>query len=235
MMRSVPLLLRLFIACAAMLVLTSCSGQSVTRILFIGNSYTFINDGIDAHLVKLKSSVRPERVVGGGYTLQKHWETGTALRNIRSGGWAYVVLQEQSQTPVFDPAKFRQFVREFDREIKLKGAKTVLLMTWERPDSVKSGVTTANLAAAARAAGAELGIKVAPVGLAFEQSLRERPDLALYVADGHPTLYGTFLASCVLFGTIFDRSPVGITQADTRIPPDLRDYFERVAARTLGY
>jgi len=44
-------------------------------------------------------------------------------------------------------------------------------------------------------AGAELNAKVAPAGLAFAQALRQRPDLALYSQDGHPTMVGTYLAA----------------------------------------
>ena len=59
--------------------------------------------------------------------------------------------------------------------------------------------------------GAELGVKVAPVGLAFERAIRERPALPLYVADGaHANLRGLYLTLCVLYATLFERSPVGL-------------------------
>jgi hypothetical protein len=113
-------------------------------------------------------------------------------------------------------------------------ALTVLLMTWERPESLPDGVTTANLAAAYNQAGAKLGAKVAPAGLAFAGALRERPDLALYSQDGHPTMYGTYLAACVLYATIFGQCPVGNVFADRSITPELRDFFQRIAAQTTG-
>ena len=56
------------------------------------------------------------------------------------------MLQEQSQTAVTGRPLFDQHVRSFSAEIEAAGAQPVLLMTWERPDSVQYGVTTENLA-----------------------------------------------------------------------------------------
>jgi hypothetical protein len=228
------ILRHVFIGCMALFVLTSCSRQVSTRLLFIGNSYTYVNGGIDKQLEGLALSSGTARIAVGGYTLEQHWKDGNALQTIRDGGWKYVILQEQSQTPIFDRSKFDEFATAFDKEIKRSGAKTILLMTWERPDSRGSGVTTANVAAAYRVLGSELGAKVAPVGLAFARSLRERPDLLLYSQDGHPTIYGTYLAACVLYRTIF-ASPVGNPYADTSIPTELREYFQRIAAESPAY
>ena len=238
--------LNVFIVVAAVLALASCNsevGQKAEvrpkpsiRILFIGNSYTFFNGGIDKQLEGLDPSVETVRVAPGGYTLEKHWDDGKALQNILNGGWSYVVLQEQSQRPALENEKdkFREYARKLDSEIRANGARTVLLMTWERPDSIRYGVTTANMSTVFNAAGAELGARVAPAGTAFARSLRERPDIALYVQDGHPTTYGTYLAACVLYGVIFNKSPVGNPFSDKSIPPETRAYLQRIAAETVG-
>ncbi|MBD1912950.1 MULTISPECIES: hypothetical protein [unclassified Leptolyngbya] len=237
----VRLLVRcILIACMALFVLAACrnpilSSQESAQILLVGNSFTFFNDGIDQQLVGLSPSSRVSSVALGGYTLDDHTHDKNTRRTIRDGGWEYVVLQEQSQIPIFDPGKFHKSVRKLDKEIRKRGAKTVLLMTWERPDSVSYGVTTASLADAYNAVGAELGATVAPAGLAFARSLTERPDLVLYNLDGHPTPYGTYLAACVLYGTIFERSPVGNPYGGRSIPRDVGVYFQKIAAESLGY
>ena len=221
--------------CLALFFLTSCGSRVTTHILLIGNSFTYFNDGIDKQLEGLAPSAAATRLAVGGYRLEDHWNGGDALQTIRKGGWDYVVLQEQSQTPVSDPTTFFAAVREFDAEIRKSGAETILLMTWKRPDSVQYGITTASLATAYESIGAELGIKVAPAGLAFARSLQERPDLVLNSQDGHPTMYGTYLAACVLYGTIFGKSPLGNPYADRSIPAEIRDYLQQVAAESLGY
>ena len=223
----------LMLVCVAALALASCGGHPSTRVLFIGNSFTFYNGGIDAQLVHLAPSSVTSTIAVGGYTLERHFQEGTVPQTIRDGHWNYVVLQEQSQLPVINPGMFRQGVTELDRVIVASGAKAVLLMTWQRPDSVSEGVTTANLAAAYDAVGADLGIKVAPVGQAFADALAQRPDLLLYSQDGHPTMDGTYLAACVVYETIYGRSPVGLTYADSSISPELRIFFQEMAAQSL--
>jgi hypothetical protein len=237
LLRCAGLLGLLLLACAATLLAASCgsttsTSPAVIRVLFIGNSYTFYNGGIDAQLHGLAPSTRTEAIVAGGYTLENHWDSGRTLAEIRKGGWHYVVLQEQSQTPVLGPLKFDQYVRGFDQEIRRVGAKTVLLMTWERPDSVAVGVTTANLAAAYTTIGTEVGAIVAPAGLAFAAAKEERPDISLTLQDGHPTMQGTYLAACVLYGVLFHRSPVGNSFGS--LPADQKAFLQRVAADTLG-
>jgi hypothetical protein len=222
-------------ALVAGMAVASCGSKPSSSVLFIGNSFTFFNNGIDKELARLAPSCKTSIDAPGGYSLEMHWNGGSARQAVRSGHYDYVVLQDQSQTPVINQAMFRQYADDFDQEIRRSGARTVLLMTWERPDSIIAGVTTANLASAYNAVGAELGAKVAPAGLAFAAALAERPDLTLYGPDGHPTMYGTYLAACVVYATIFDRSPVGIAYADKGISPDQRDFLQRIAAQSLGY
>ncbi|MEI6724678.1 MAG: hypothetical protein WCN81_00470 [Actinomycetes bacterium] len=202
------------------------------RILFIGNSFTYYNGGIDAQLKGLAPTATTGAVTAGGATLQQHWNAGTAVGDIRSGHWDYVVLQEQSQTPVIAAQLFARYAGAFDTEIRAAGGKTVLLMTWQRPDSVQYKVTTAYLAAVYTQTGAAIGAAVAPAGLAFATALRERPDLVLNNADGHPTPAGTYLAACVLYGTIYGRSPVGNPFGPASSGD--RTFLQEVAARTLG-
>jgi hypothetical protein len=214
---------------------SACSHQSPVRILFIGNSYTYYNGGIDKQLRGLAPSIETECVAVGGYNLEKHWTDGKALEAIHKGGWDYVVLQEQSQIPVTDQERFYEYAGKFDHEIRNSGAKTIILMTWERPDSIKYGVTTENLASACNALGAELAADVAPAGLAFANALRDRPDLVLYARDGHPTIEGTYLTACVLYAVIFKKSPLGNPYADGDIRAEAKSYFQQIAAKSLGY
>lgn len=211
------------------------TGKPAMRVLFIGNSFTAINGGLDKQLEGLAPSISTISNTASGYTLARHWAEGNAAQTIRQGGWKYVVLQEQSQTAVTDQKNFFEAVRKFDAEIRRVGAMPILLMTWERPDSTQFGVTTANVASAYQTIGRELVIPVAPAGLAFARSLRDKPSLGLYIQDGHPTTYGTYLAACVLYGTIFRTTPVGNSFADGGITAEQRAYLQQVAAEMLGF
>jgi hypothetical protein len=90
------------------------------------------------------------------------------------------------------------------------------------------------LAAAYIAIGKELGVKVAPAGLAFAHSIRGKPELALYSLDGHPTVEGTYLVACVLYQTIFENSPVGNPYSERSIPSEMRAYLQQIAAENSG-
>ena len=61
-------------------------------------------------------------------------------------------------------------------------------------------------------AGNENNALVIPVGIAFENAYKVKPGIELHKPfDGsHPSLLGTYLASCVVFASITQRSPVGI-------------------------
>jgi hypothetical protein len=233
------------ITSVAIIASTSCSsvgalvpGANTTpslRVLFIGNSYTSFNGGLDQQFKGLDPTSETHRIDAGGYTLQNHWEAGNAPDAIKNGKWDYVVLQEQSQTPVVSKAIFRQYASYFDIAIKADGAETVLLMTWQRPDSAAAGVTTANLEDAYNAAAKSLGAIVAPAGVAFARSLVVRPDISLYGPDGHPTVAGTYLAGCVVYVTLLHKNPVGNPFSYGSITPEVRAHLQLMAAQAAGY
>lgn len=78
--------------------------QTTIRALFLGNSYTGLNNvplitaGI-AH--SMGDSLYFDMSSPGGYTLQAHSTSNSSLNKIKQGGWDFVVLQEQSQLPSY--------------------------------------------------------------------------------------------------------------------------------------
>lgn len=214
----------------------SFSGNSnlpAKRVLFIGNSFTAFNGGIDKLLTGLAPNTFTSSITPGGFTLQQHWETSDTLKQIQSGDWDIVILQEQSQTPIINYYNFFEYAEKLNEEIKKSGAETIMFMTWERPDSVQYNVTTEAIDKAYTALGQQLDVKVAPVGLAFSNALRERPDLKLYIEDGHPTLAGSYLATCVFYGMIYGQSPIE-NSFDAGLNNTDKLFLQTIAAKTLG-
>ena len=185
------------------------------RVLFIGNSYTYVNalPWLTQRLAASASEAPPMVVAmraPGGATLEQHWNEGTARRMIEQGGWTHVVLQEQSLRPLRDRDKLFTFARLFDAAIKQAGAKTVFYVTWARQNrpETQAGLTEAFLDLAE-----ELDAAVAPVGVAWKRALGEQPKLALHFRDGsHPNPTGTYLAACVFYATLFGQSPQGLSR-----------------------
>ncbi len=177
------------------------SPRTVTRILFIGNSYTGTNDlpGLVRSMWQ-GGPVDIQSHIVGGSTLAQHWNEGQALALIRSGKWDFVVLQEQSMLPIVGRMLMWYYARLFDAEIRKAGGRTVFYMTWARSWWPESQAALTN---AYQGIARELGADVAPVGLAWEDTLRLRPDITLFVEDGsHPSPRGSYLAACVMLAVL---------------------------------
>jgi hypothetical protein len=185
-----------------------------------------------------------ETVVRGGFTLRKHLEYGEAAARIRRGHYAQVVLQGHSLSAVNDPFELDQSVHLFKRMIDRTGARTVLYATWPRhPQAsfyrtqleVRSFADMASKVdgAYARLAG-RFNASVAPVGRAFERALNEAPSMGLYRADGsHPTPAGSFLAACVLYGTLTGQDPRTTTYRPFNVTEHEAELAKQIAAEAL--
>ncbi len=202
--------------CTALLaaVLPGCARTGNTdlpaeRVLFIGNSFTFFNGGVDQMLKGLAPNTEVESATHGGYTLAMHLNDPSTMATLRRGGWTRVVLQEQSSLPVLSYPDFFDAAKVMIAEVRKVHAAPMLLMTWARPDVV--GVDTAALRSAYTTAGRDLTTMVVPAGTAFGASLAAHPGLVLNQSDGHPTREGTYLAGCVVYASLFGMSPVGNT------------------------
>ena len=150
---------------------------NITRVLFIGNSFTARNDlpGLLAQLVHAggKGELESELISGGGASLRMHLNKGEAHEHLQASGWDYVVLQEQSTLPVKNPKRTGENIREFDAVIKAAQAQTVLYMTWARQNAPE---TQAALSETYAEVGREIGATVVPVGLAWRDCLESHPD-----------------------------------------------------------
>jgi len=202
------------------------------RVLFIGNSFTFYNGGVDQVLHGLAPRTVVDSATQGGYRLSDHIADPATMDKLQQPGWNRVVLQEQSQLPVLSRESFISSAGTLADQVRAQGAIPLLLMTWARPDS--SGVTTAALTSAFADAGRRLKVLVIPAGTAFGLSLATQPDIVLNELDGHPTREGTYLAGCVVFAKIFSRSPVGNTFTGGLDASIARTLQEAAAEATLG-
>jgi hypothetical protein len=187
-------------------------GGKITRILFIGDSFTWSLDGYFPSLAG--SAVSPQSVLNeviwhGGYSLEDNY-TPDNLDIIASGNWDYVVLQDDLADHWSARAEFPIYAKKFYDAIKPTGAKTILYMTWQYEDS--NSPTTAQIEKMYNDEGAALGVPVSPVGLAFANARADWPSLELFRSDGlHGNADGFYLVMCTLFASIFGKTPVGAT------------------------
>src|SRR5689334_7065743 len=135
---------RLFLVLGLLLVSIGCTPRceqdACLRILFVGNSYTFIND-LPATLTSLAKSgghqVQTGMAAEGGFFLSDHVKSADTINLITSSEWDFVVLQEQSQIPSVKQFRNDQMypaARTLVQEIENNGASPVFFITWAHRD-----------------------------------------------------------------------------------------------------
>lgn len=202
-----------------------------TRVLFIGNSYTQVND-LPQLFLSIASSTGDHVFVDanmpGGATFQNHC-TNTSATKIQEGGWDFVVLQEQSQLPAFPISQVQTdcfpYAAQLNQMIETYNpcAETVFYMTWGRKYGDQAN------AASYPPLGTYEGMDsllyerymqmtqdnnaiVAPVGRVWRYLRTNNPTIELYSSDNsHPSLEGSYAAACAIYTTILRKDPTLIT------------------------
>jgi len=212
------------------------------KILFIGNSLTYYNGGLEHHLMELAKSANPpldiqaESLVKPGKPLEWIWNHTKAREVISEGDYDVVVLQDALTLAGVD--SFHVYTRLFVEEIRAAGAEPLLFMTWVRRELTMEEIIEAFIDI-----GEELDVEIAPVGLAWERAIEERPDLDLYRSDKlHPSIHGSYLAVNVFYATIFEKSPVGLSylashqdgaRYDATVNEEEGAFLQRIAWETV--
>ena len=189
--------------------------QDKTRVLFVGNSYTYfwnLPQTVEALITSSgEMEVELRQSTAGGLRLKDHWECNKGLKSrelIAEGNWDLIIIQNHSLSSLQNPDEFMEYGRRFIELAKESGATPVLYMTWHRKFNplMQQTITRAyqNLAT-------ETGISLAPVGEAWSKSVELRPDLELYAEDmSHPSPAGTYLAACVFYNIITGEDPMDL-------------------------
>ena len=203
-----------------------------TRVLFVGNSFSFYNNGIHNHLGSLIRSTGEWKrqqnrlrlsTLSGGH-IQEHSDDLDAMLSDPSQNWHAIVLQGHSNEPI-SSQKNKAFVgatAKVVQQIKSKGIQPILFMTWGYKGQPDMGVDLANVYTKL---ANKLEVLVVPVGVAFARAEAQLSNIELFVPDvlgvdsenqlsyrkdwKHPSEAGTYLAACVFYATLQQRSPEG--------------------------
>ncbi|MBT3207606.1 MAG: hypothetical protein HN704_11825 [Bacteroidetes bacterium] len=216
--------------------ITTLSYGQQTKVLFIGNSYTYVNDlpNLLSDLsLSLGDTIVHDQSTPGGSRFLNHAANTTTLSKISQDNWDFVILQAQSQEPSWHPDQMTTEVFPYAQilvdSIKSNNSCTepVFFMTWGRKygdqvNCIDYGWTPVctflgmqeRLMAGYMTMGEQNSSTVSPVGLAWKHAMDNDPDslINLYSADfSHPALPGSYLTTCVMYATLFQKSPVGAT------------------------
>lgn len=223
--------------------------QDSISVLFIGNSYTYVND-LPSVLRDLSASMNKEVTIGskvnGGYTFQNHVNDPATYTAIQQRPWDVVVIQGQSQEPSFptnqvNTTSYPSAMRLADSVLANHACSNVMyFMTWGRQtgdpqwDSINTfDKMNSRLYAAYRRFADSADAMVAAVGAAWKYVRDNHPTINLYSSDGsHPSLEGTYLAATTFYASLFRESPVGATYL-AGLNPTIASQLQAAAAAVV--
>lgn len=198
------------------------------KVLFIGNSYTGVNNlpKIYQDIVASTGSARPEisAITPGGKTLEQHLSNPKVLELVDKGNWDAVILQGQSQEAAMSEkyenmrTSFLKGAKGLCERIKKSNprAKIVFYETWARhADYWKNAKADLSIGKSPvemqswiqkwyrHAAAASPGSVIAPVGQAWQKNYQDAKAIRLHSKDNsHPAFSGSYLAALVIYATI---------------------------------
>jgi hypothetical protein len=211
--------LSLFAALAPAQVPPAPQPAKALRVLFVGNSLTFMTD-IPGRFAKLAKAMGKEAVVDSAafpaYSLEDHWSDGRAAAAIRKGRWDVVILQQGTSAHAEGREQLLQYSKRFASLIREAGAKPAIYMAWplsDRPRDFPGAIE------AHRAAAQAIDALLIPVGEAWFRALSQDRKVKLYSDAIHPSSLGSDLIVLTIYLSLFPAGPYEFNE----------DYVARIA------
>lgn len=199
------------------------------RALFLGNSYTQVNnlpELIKQLALSTGDTLEYSSNTPGGHTFQGHAGNPTSLSLIAAGGWDFVILQEQSQRPSFPDAQVAAevypYARALDSLIHLSSpcATTLFYVTWGRKNGDAANCPFFPPLCTYKGMDSLLQLRytimakdnqaaLSPVAMVWRKLREAFPAIELYDADeSHPGNNGSYAAACAFYAVMFQKDPV---------------------------
>ena len=217
------------------------SAPRIVRVLFIGNSLTYVND-LPRTLAGIAraggDSIEVLTVAGPNLALIDHLDGRRAATDaIGSRRWDIVVLQQGPTTRPIHRDTLVLATRRLNQLIRRAGARTAVLMVWPSANRLTA---FDSVRASCQYAASAVGGMCVPAGAAWFAALTGEDPLPVYGADGfHPSELGTYLAALVLYEVVTgkDARALPARASVARGPLDLDENaarrLQRIAHETL--
>lgn len=227
-------------------------GQETKRILFIGNSYTFVNNLPEVFTdvaISQNKKVECESVAQGGAMFQTHTTNTNAVPKIQEGNWDFIVLQGQSQEVAFPDGQFMAQVYPYAKQLDSIAKKynpkvrVIFFDTWgyrygdEMNCQYYDAFCTFESMSKRLLDNYKLMAKnfksdVSPVGAAWLNSWQADSNIVLHSSDNsHPNINGTYLAACCFYEIIF-KEKISNASYPSSIPQNIAEYLQDIASKT---
>lgn len=197
------------------------------NLLVVGNSFIYFNNGMHNPLESLVNNERDlvenfqiRKITISGASLSWH-DVNSYISNPDMGSFAFdvnnnlvkkerlpfdaVIMHDCSRCPIDNKENFHKTIEDKSKKLKKADIEPILMMTWaykDTPNMIEE-ISNEYIKAANKNE-----ILVVPVGLAFDEIEKNFSEIELYMKDKrHPTRAGTYLGACVIFSSIYKRSP----------------------------
>ena len=190
---------------------TDASSVKAPRILFVGNSLTFffLSPNTVSKFAESLTNERPQvsQRMAPGFSLEDHYKMGRYQKLLKEQKFDYVVLQEQFQRSLNETSLAIDYGQKMATIARQAGAKVFLFEVWAARNQV---VTQEKLATNSALVASKIGAPLIRVGDAFFRMAATHPEIDLYDLDNHhPSKYGSYLTSCMLFRSLYKRPSIG--------------------------
>lgn len=210
--------------------------QNTKRVLFLGNSYTHVNN-LPQMTANAATSAGKNLIFDmnapGGYYIGQHVTDAISLTKVQVGNWDNVILQDQSLALAY-PGYFMNGINssiQMDSIVKANNscAQTLFYATWGRKNGdsyicsqpyceVNTVVTrdfyqmNSDIQTHYKVFADSLKASMSPVGTVWANIRQQHPSIELFDPDeSHPSVAGTYAAACSFYAAIFRSDPTEIT------------------------
>lgn len=185
------------------------SCDSTTRVLFIGNSLTYYNGGLDSILHQICEHNEPpidietEMMAQGYATLESLWQDDAIKKRIAEGNFDFVVIQ--GDIPESTKEAFQEYSRHFIDHINSSGAEPIVYMTWGY--NRLGWINTEEIAEEHQELHQDLKVDIVPVGIIMERFKAKYPSIRVLDIDNeHPSIQGSYIAAIAIYIVIFEKN-----------------------------
>ncbi len=241
----------------AFILALSCKAQDTIKVLFIGNSFTYV-ENMPYLFRNIADSagykVKVQMYAPGGVSVgdisqgtQAHMNNPVVYDNIRSDKWDYVVLQDNQGRFVLNYGQFSS------TSLVIQGHKQIMdsviknnpcaKMIWFEGWGLKNGMPPygntgiemiERIAANYHFMNDSLHQIIAPIGGAWKKLIITNPAIDPWSADeAHQSLAGSFLTANVIYSTIFRDNPI-YSLANGGLASNISNILKQIAWETFA-
>ena len=205
--------------------------QDTTKILFIGNSFTYYNSLhslVKGFLTAANIPAYTYEYAQGGISVgdtiqgnQNHMNNPLVYALIRNTDWDFVLLQDRQSRFIQDSGVFPQESLVIEGHLRIRDslhyyhpcAKMLWFAGWGLKNGQApqwpSGISMIDhIAVNYRVLNDTAKDVIAPIGLAWKSAILNNPEIELWDPDWeHPSLAGSFLTAAVVYGVVSQGNP----------------------------